>query len=152
VSDNNPAQPVSNVTFTATVSSGVGIPAGSVTFKDGVSTLGTGALDGSAQAVLSTTSLAPGNHAITAEYAGGGNYSGSTNSPALTQAVNAGPVLSLIKTGGSLQLTWDAPGYALQQAAGCSGPWTNLVPAPVSPLVIALTNQAANYRFFQSAP
>ena len=152
VSDNNPALPGSNVTFTATVSSGAGTPTGSVIFKDGISPLGTGVLNSSAQAALSTTLLAPGNHTITAEYAGGGNFSGSTNSPALTQGVNNPPVLSLVTLVGGLQLSWEAPGYILQQAAGCIGPWTDLVPPPVSPLVITPTNPATYYRLLWSAP
>jgi hypothetical protein len=153
-SDINPALPGSNVTFTATVSSGAGTPAGSVTFKDGISTLGTSSLDGSAQATFSTLSLAPGNHTITAEYAGDGNFSGSTNSPALSQVINlpAPPSLSFITTGGGLQLSWDAPGFNLQQATGCTGPWTNLVPAPASPLVINPTNPATYFRLLWSAP
>jgi hypothetical protein len=57
-----------------------------VTFKDGAATLGTGTLNGSGQATLSTSSLAVGNHSITAVYAGDGNYAAST-SPVLTQAV-----------------------------------------------------------------
>ena len=45
----NPAQPTSNVTFTATltvVSPGAGTPTGNVTFKDSGTSLGTGALNG----------------------------------------------------------------------------------------------------------
>ncbi|MGB8982551.1 MAG: Ig-like domain repeat protein, partial [Anaerolineales bacterium] len=79
------------VIFTATVTEpGVGTPAGSVEFfADGMS-LGISALDAAGQAMLSTTSLAPGSHNITATYGGDANFGAST-SPALTQVVEAPP-------------------------------------------------------------
>jgi hypothetical protein len=92
----NPAVLGQSVTFTATVSAaspGSGTPTGSVTFKDGTSTLGTGTLNSSAQATLAVSSLAAGSHTITVVYGGDGNFSGST-SAALTQTVN-NPVPSL---------------------------------------------------------
>ncbi len=46
-----------SVSFTATVSASGSTPAGSVTFYDGTSTLGTGTLNGSGVATYSTTSL-----------------------------------------------------------------------------------------------
>src|SRR5213080_2802279 len=77
------------VTFTATVaakSPGAGTPTGTVTFKDGSSTLGTGTLNSSGQAMFTTSTLAVGPHSITASYGGNANFSGSTSSP-LTQTV-----------------------------------------------------------------
>lgn len=75
-----------SVTFTATVSSGAGTPTGSVVFKDGGVTLGTVALTGGA-AALNISSLAVGNHSITAEYAASGNFGASSAGP-LTHAVS----------------------------------------------------------------
>ena len=76
------------VTFTATVSSATpGTPTGTVTFMDGAVTLGTGMLDGNAQATLTTTALGLGSHNITAVYGGDSTFNGST-SAAITQAVN----------------------------------------------------------------
>lgn len=86
-SDNNPSTYGQAVTLTATVTSGAGTPAGTVTFKDGATTLGTGTLDGSGQATLITSSLSAGTHSITAVFDGGANYLSST-SQALTQTVN----------------------------------------------------------------
>lgn len=80
----NPSKFDQNVTFTATVTPSAAT--GSVTFKDGTTTLGTGALAGG-KARFSTTGLSKGTHSITAVYGGGANYSGST-SPILTQTVN----------------------------------------------------------------
>jgi len=89
----NPALPGSNITFTATisvVSPGAGTPTGNIIFKDGTTVLGTNALNGSAVAIFSTNALSHGSHTITAEYAGDGNFLGSTNN--LSQVVNARPV------------------------------------------------------------
>jgi uncharacterized repeat protein (TIGR01451 family) len=86
-SDNNPSTYGQPVTFTATVTSSGGTPTGTVTFKDGTTTLGTSSLDGSGQATLTTSSLSAGTHSITAVYNGDSNFSGSTSSTT-TQIVN----------------------------------------------------------------
>jgi len=84
----NPSTYGQSVTFTATVTSSAGTPTGSVTFKDGAATLGTGSLNGSGQATFSTSSLGVGPHSsITAVYSGDANFSTSTSS-ALSQTVN----------------------------------------------------------------
>jgi hypothetical protein len=59
------------VTFTATVSltSSSGTPTGTVTFKDGSTTLGSSPLSGGS-ASYSTSSLATGGHSISAVYSG----------------------------------------------------------------------------------
>jgi len=76
----NPSNTGQSVTFTAQVNeSAPGAPTGIVTFKDGVTTLGTGAIDGAGQATLSTSDLVPGTHAITAEYSGDAAFEGSTS-------------------------------------------------------------------------
>ncbi len=75
-----------SVTFTATVTSSGGTPAGTVTFQDGTTTLGNGAL-ASGVATFSTSALSAGAHTITAAYGGASNFAQST-SPALTQTVN----------------------------------------------------------------
>jgi len=77
------------VTFTATVT-GSGTPTGTVTFKDGTTTLGTGALSttgGVTTAKVSTSVLSVASHSITAVYGGDNNFTGSTSSP-LPQTVN----------------------------------------------------------------
>jgi len=85
----NPSAIGQTVTYTATVSGTGGIPTGTVTFKDGATTLGSGTLNGAGVATFTISSLAAGNHAITASYGGDGNFAGSSSSP-LTQAVNTG--------------------------------------------------------------
>jgi hypothetical protein len=91
-SSSNPQAFGSEVTFTATVTAtGSSDPTGSVTFKDGGSTLGSVALTGlgggSAEATYSTSALALGSHTITAEYVS--DSAAFTNSSStLTQFIN----------------------------------------------------------------
>lgn len=70
-----------NVIFTASVDKGAGInvPAGTVTFLDGTTVLGTGAVDGSGNATFQTTALTVGSHNITASYGGDTLYLSSTS-------------------------------------------------------------------------
>jgi hypothetical protein len=88
----NPSAYGSSVTLTATVTPGTAT--GTVTFADGSTTLGTGAI-GSGIAAYSTSALAVGPHSITASYGGDTNDGGST-SITLAQTVNqAGTALAL---------------------------------------------------------
>ncbi|HXM57240.1 MAG TPA: N,N-dimethylformamidase beta subunit family domain-containing protein [Candidatus Dormibacteraeota bacterium] len=88
----SPSAPGQAVTFTATVSPvapGAGTPTGTVTFRDGTTTLGTGPLtvvSGTAQATFTTSALATASHSVTAVYGGGASFAAST-SPAITQVV-----------------------------------------------------------------
>ena len=64
-------------TITATV---VGNTAtGTITFRDGTTTLGTSTLNGSGVATFTTTTLALGTHSITAVYGGDTNFTGGTS-------------------------------------------------------------------------
>jgi hypothetical protein len=84
----NPSSFTQTVTFTATVTTAVaGTPTGTVTFKDGAAILGTGTLNGNAQATFTTSALAGGTHSMTAVYGGDPNYAGSS-SAGLAQTVN----------------------------------------------------------------
>ena len=70
------------VTFTAKVSAnapGSGTPAGTITFRDKNTTLGTLTLDGTGSAALTTSTLSRGAHQITASYSGNANYNASTS-------------------------------------------------------------------------
>jgi len=85
----NPSISGDTVTFTATVTPiapGAGSPAGTVTFKDGSTTLGTGTLS-SKKTTFAISTLAEGTHSITAVYGGGTNFATST-SAVLSQKVN----------------------------------------------------------------
>jgi hypothetical protein len=80
-----------SVMLTATVASSAGVPAGSVTFFSGATSLGVGTLNGSGVATLTTTALPTGTVTTTATYAAAGNFAGSS-SPPVTLTITAAPV------------------------------------------------------------
>lgn len=97
-SSTNPSSVGQPVTFTLTleaVAPGAGTPTGTVQFRmDGTNAGAPITLSGSS-ALFSTTNLGLGNHTVTAEYAGDGNFTGTTNALATPQVVvsaNAPPV------------------------------------------------------------
>src|SRR5467141_427751 len=81
----NPSTFGQNVTFKAKVDSGTHTPTGSVTFYDGVTSLGTVSLAGDS-AQLSTSTLNGGSHTIKAVYGGSTNF--KSDSATVTQTVN----------------------------------------------------------------
>jgi hypothetical protein len=85
----NPSLYCKKVTFTATVTgpAGAGTPTGTVIFKKGSTSIGTGTLNASGVATFSTTSLPRGSHSITAVYGGSSGFEASTSAP-VTQRVN----------------------------------------------------------------
>ena len=88
VSSANPSVYGQSVTLTATLTAnapGSGVPAGSVTFTDGSTTLGTITLS-SGTASYTTAKLPTGQDAITATYNGNGSF--LTSDASLTQAVD----------------------------------------------------------------
>jgi len=90
LSSANPSNAGQPVTFTATVTAaapGGGIPAGSVTFKDGTATLATVSLSAGGTAALTTSALTTGLHHITVSYGGSTTYLGSI-SPVLDESVS----------------------------------------------------------------
>src|SRR5262249_16358317 len=74
------------ITLRASVPSPAGTPTGTVTFLDGNTVLGTAQVNAAGQASL-TVSLGVGNHALTASFAGTGNFANST-SAAVAQTVS----------------------------------------------------------------
>ena len=88
VSSANPQTHGKAVTFTATITPQFGgAVAGTVTFKDGSKTLGTGSVSGTDKATYTTSTLAKGTHSITAVYGGNSNNYGST-SKALSEVIH----------------------------------------------------------------
>lgn len=93
----NPSMVGQPVTFTAAVSVPGPFPflvqAGTVTFLDGTTAIGTGALNRFGRAVFTTSSLALGSHPIKASYAAGTSPAGAkiaaSTSAVLTQIVGA---------------------------------------------------------------
>ena len=87
ISSANPSTVGQPVTFTAFVSATGGTPTGSVTFKDGTTTLGSATL-AAGVASFTTTALTAASHSITANY-GGDTVFAISSSSVLTQTVNA---------------------------------------------------------------
>ena len=82
-SSNNPSTVGQPVTFTTTVTASVGLgrtPTGTVTFKDGTTTLGIAILVGG-QASLTTSSLAVGDHTIRTGYSGSTSFNRNRAAP-----------------------------------------------------------------------
>jgi CSLREA domain-containing protein len=110
----NPSTVTQTVTFTATITTATSVPnpTGSVTFKDSFNggpvnaltcTGGTQTLNGSGVATCQISSLAVGNHVITADYGGDTNFNAnngialSGGSPSGTQVVSkATPTVTLV--------------------------------------------------------
>lgn len=83
----NPSTFGQPVTFVATVKGIGGTPAGTVSFTDGATTLGTAFLDNNGQATFITSALTIGRHTIIANHGGDPNFVASKS--LLSQMVNA---------------------------------------------------------------
>lgn len=120
-SSQNPSTFGQSVTFTAQVSSAMGMPTGTVQFKLGAAVLGKGALtNGIATYQTKPTQLPGGTDSITAVYQGDGTHSGST-SPPFQQTVNPAATTTSV----SDQPNPSAPGQQVTiTATVTSGPGT----------------------------
>ena len=91
----NPSLPGQPVAFSFTlnaVAPGAGTPTGTALFRiNGTNASGPLSLSGGV-AGYSTTNLAHGTHTIAAEYAGDGNFTGTTNLLSPAQLINTPPV------------------------------------------------------------
>ena len=92
----NPATVGQSLTFTAAVGDAYASPAGSVTFLDGATVLGTAGVNSAGVAALSTSSLSAGSHSITARYSGNVDAVASISAP-LAETVDS----SAVSTGGA---------------------------------------------------
>ena len=117
VSSVNPADPLQVFVLTATVSASghnvMGVPTGTVTFTEGVTTLGTSTLSGG-MASLSLTESLDGDHTITATYSGDASFRGKATdfvetinqigfSPNYTLSAN--PTSAVLQVGQSANFT-----------------------------------------------
>ncbi len=97
----NPSTSGQSVTFTATVTSGSGVPAGTVTFTEGATTWASNVnVNGSGQATFSTAAFTVGSHTLTATFTGASGWLGSSGNAA-PQVVNAAPVTVTFTSTGS---------------------------------------------------
>ena len=125
VSSLNPSVTGQTVTFTATVTRPagiIGVPTGTVIFKDGSTTLGSATLNSSGIATFTSSTLAGGAQTINAGYPGDGNDLASAST--LTQTVEPPPTLtspspSSVLPGTSATFTWTAE-------TGSAGYWLYL--------------------------
>jgi hypothetical protein len=84
------------VTLQATVASLGPAPTGTVTFRDGTTSLGQVSLSGGT-VTLTVATLPAGSHSITATYGGDGNSAGSASAP-VTQAVTPAPTSTTLSS------------------------------------------------------
>ncbi len=92
----NPALPGVGVTFTMTVSPvapGAGSPDGTVNFRIDGNIAGSGTLSGGV-ATFTISTLALGSHTVVAEYAGSGNFNGTSATLSPDLVINTPPVAS----------------------------------------------------------
>jgi hypothetical protein len=111
----NPTLVQSAITFTAAVTSAIGTPTGTVSFMDGATQLGTGAI-ANGVAAFTTSTLAVGAHTITAVYTGDTNFITVTSSAQtetvldfslnISSVTGTGPVTSAtVQPGGTAVFT-----------------------------------------------
>ncbi|MFO1476512.1 MAG: carbohydrate binding domain-containing protein [Verrucomicrobiota bacterium] len=166
----NPSTYGNGVTFTASVkTNGIavdGVAGELVSFYNGASLLGTSALNSGGEAAYTTTAtqLGAGTKSITAIYPGDTSFTGSTNSPALSQVINPA---TLTYTANATNMVFGAPVPALNgsvtgfvsgenQASATTGTPLFTTPATsTSPAGSYAINgsglSAANYIFAQAA-
>lgn len=108
----NPSSYGQSITYTATLANSSS-PSGTVTFKDGATTLGTGTISGTS-ASFTTPTLTAGTHSITAAYAGDSANNGVT-SAVLSQTVNKA-VLAVTANDASKTYGATNPGFSVTYA------------------------------------
>jgi hypothetical protein len=123
-SSGNPSAIGDPVTFAATVSSSGGVPTGTVTFKDNGNAIASCAnvVLIAGQASCTTSSFAPGNHPVTAEYSGDTNFNPSNATLLGGQTVTNGfrfsqPLFTVAEQGGAVTITVQRIGDASQAAS-----------------------------------
>ena len=117
-----------NLTATVAEVGGTSAPTGTVTFKDGTTSLGSMTLNGTGIAVFTTSSLGVGAHSITAAYGGdSANASSTSTAASVTVTAAAAPTVTIavaptsITVGQSATLTWSSVNAT---ACTASGAWS----------------------------
>jgi len=122
-SSTNPSVVGQSVTYTATVSAASGTPTGSVTFRDGGSTLTCTGGSQTLSAGTATCTVAPpsaGTRSITAAYAGSAPYSGSS-SAAVSQVVSAAATTTSVTSSSNPSVVGQSVTYTATVSASAPG-------------------------------
>ena len=120
-SDTNPSNFGDTVTFTSSVSGGTSTPTGTVTFMDGASTIGTGALDAGGQSTFATSALSTGPHSITANYGGDPTHASSV-SGTLSQSVQQAGTTASVSSNLNPSVFGQSVTFTAQVTAGAGTP------------------------------
>ncbi len=149
----NPSTFGESVTYTSSISGASAT--GTVTYKEGTTTLATNPVSGpigQKAATFTTSSLSPGTHLVTATYSGDANYEPSTSGTvSLTVRSLFGPPLGLVATATTttdVTVSWitvaEADYYELVQT---SGPATVVTTPAASPTTIGSLTPGTTYLF-----
>lgn len=96
----------SSITLTATVSSSIGTPTGTVTFYDGSISISPAiAINNAGMASYNISSLNPGSHSISARYSGNSSFQASESSPISVTVTSISPQISVSPQNGVLGVT-----------------------------------------------
>lgn len=119
----NPSTFNQSVTFTATVTFDptLFVPSGVVTFFDGGTPIGSGAIDSLGVATFTTSALNAGTHTITAMYSGDTNFAPST-SPDFTQTVNKANTSTLLQSSANPSNLGQSVTFTATVSTGGPGP------------------------------
>jgi hypothetical protein len=118
------------VTFTATVLPilpAIGIPAGTVTFFDGGTPIGTAAVDATGQASFLVSRLLVGTHTITATYSGNSNFLTSTSSGPLALSVAAADTITTLVSSANASVFGQPVTFTASVAATGPGTPTGMI-------------------------
>jgi hypothetical protein len=115
----NPAYAEQAVTLKA-LATGVGTPTGNVSFFDGATSIGSGSLDGTGTAVLTSTNLQLGTHPLTATFAATSNW-GASSSAVVNEVIIPNPRDYTLTPNGSLTLRTEHHGSTVVTATPIGG-------------------------------
>jgi polygalacturonase len=133
------------LTATVTGVSGQATPTGTVSFTDGVTSLGNASLNGAGVAMLTATLSTPGSRTITASYGGDGNYAVSSGNTMVmvvsgtTSTALTAPATAVFGTGVSLSAKITATGGTPTGTISFYDGTTLLGTAPVASNAASLT-------------
>jgi autotransporter-associated beta strand protein len=116
----NPAPVGQPVTLAAAVTSGAGVPTGTIMFLNGSIPLGVVALDSTGSGILAVTSLPAGSDSITAQYSGD-DSSGTSASSAVVETVTQANATTTLSATPSSSTAGQAVTLSVNVAAAAAG-------------------------------